>query len=134
RDPMTSFTPAQLVGGAAMSFGGGLLAAYISPIFGFFALFVAFFAGGVIAEAVTRITGYKVGPMMHAVVYGGIVVGALVAFGIVHGELISSVLQYGPSAGADQHGPGIGNVLAQEAFWAFIGTAAACVGARSRLR
>ena len=133
RDPM-AFTPVQLVGGLAASFGGGLLAAYISGRFGFFALFVAFFAGGLIVEGITRVTGYKMGSLMDLVVYGGIVAGAVVAFWLANGELINAFLQYGASAGSSDGGPGVGSVLAQSAFWAAIGAVVTCAGARSRMR
>jgi hypothetical protein len=131
---MSSFTPAQLLGGLAVSVGGGLLAAAISARFGFFALFVAFFAGGLIAQSITRVTGYKMGQMMDVLVYGGIVAGAAVAFGIMNGDLISAFLAHGASAGAGDGQAGVGSYLASEAFWAAIGAVVTCVGARSRMR
>ena len=134
RDPMSSFTPVQLVGGLAASFGGGLLAAAISARFGFFALFVAFFAGGLIAQAITSVTGYKMGSLMDVLVYGGIAAGAAVAFGVMNADLIGLFLQYGGSAGSGQGAPGVGSVLASEAFWAAIGAVVTCLGARSQMR
>ncbi len=134
RDPMGSFTPAQLLGGFAVSGGGGLLAAAISARFGLFALFIAFFAGGIIAQAITRVTGYKIGPAMDALVYGGIIAGAVVAFGIMNGDLISLFLAQGASAGAGNGQQGVGGYLATEAFWAAIGAAVTCAGARTRMR
>lgn len=134
RDPMSTFTPIQLVGGFAASFGGGLLAAYISGMFGFFALFVAFFAGGLIVEGITRITGYKMGTLMDAIVYGGIIAGAVVAFWLANGHLIDAFLQYGANAGAENGGTGVGSALAQQAFWAAIGAAFTIAGARTRVR
>lgn len=134
RDPMSTFTPVQLAGGLVASFGGGLLAAYISGRFGFFALFVAFFAGGLIVQGITRITGYKMGTLMDAIVYGGIIAGAVVAFWLANAQLIGVFLQYGATAGSDNGGSGIGSVLAQQAFWAAIGAVVTCVGARSRMR
>jgi hypothetical protein len=134
RDPMTSFTPVQLIGGLAASFGGGLLAAFISGRFGLFALFVAFFAGGLIVEVITRITGYKMGTVMDAIVYGGIIAGAVVAFWLGYGELIGIFLQYGASAGASEGSQGVGSVLGQQAFWAAIGAAVTVAGARTRVR
>ena len=134
RDPMSTLTPAQLLGGLAASFGGGLLAAFIAARFGFFALFVAFFAGGLIVQGITQITGYKMGPVMDAVVYGGIVAGAVVAFGLANGDAIGVLLAQGVSAGADSRQAGVGNYLANQAFWAAIGAAVTCVGARSRMR
>ncbi len=134
RDPMTSFTPVQLVGGFAASFGGGLLAAAISGMFGFFALFVAFFAGGLIVEAITRITGYKMGATMDAIVYGGIIAGAVAAFWLANADLIGILLSAGASAGAHNGGSGVGSVLAQQAFWAALGAGFTVAGARTRGR
>jgi hypothetical protein len=134
RDPMTTMGPTQLVGGLAASFGGGLLAAYISGMFGFFALFVAFFAGGLIVEGITRITGYKMGPTMDVIVYGGIIAGAVVAFWLANSQLIDLFLRLGASAGSQAGGSGVGSVLAQQAFWAALGAAFTVAGARTRGR
>ena len=134
RDPMIAFTPAQLLGGFAASFGGGLLAAYISGMFGFFALFVAFFAGGLIVEGITRITGYKMGTTMDAIVYGGIIAGAAVAFWFANAHLIDLFLRLGADAGSANGGTGLGGMLAQQAFWAAIGAAFTVLGARARGR
>jgi len=134
RDPMSSFTPPQLIGGLAASFGGGLLAAYISGRFGFFALFVAFFAGGLIVEGITRITGYKMGTTMDLIVYGGIIAGAVVAFWFANAQFIDYFLQYGAAAGSEDGGQGVGAIVAQQAFWAAIGAACTVVGARTRIR
>jgi hypothetical protein len=134
RDPMSSFTPAQLLGGLAVSFGGGLVAAAISARFGFFALFIAFFAGGIIAQSITRVTGYKMGPVMDALVYGGIAAGALVAFGFMNADSISLFLAHGASAGSGDGRQGVGAYLASDAFWAAVGAVVTCVGARSRMR
>ncbi|HEY5629587.1 MAG TPA: hypothetical protein VIR16_08760 [Candidatus Limnocylindrales bacterium] len=134
RDPMSSFTPTQLLGGLAVSFGGGLLTALIANRFGFFALFVAFFAGGLIAQAITRVTGYKMGVVMDVLMYGGIVAGALVAFWFMNADFISLLLAHGASAGGRDGQPGVGNYLAESALWAAIGAVVTCVGARSRMR
>ncbi len=133
RNPLTSFTPAQLVGGVAVAFGGGLLAAYISGQFGFFALFVAFFAGGLVTEGVTRVVGFKTGQTMGAVVYGGIVAGAVVAFWLANAGLIDAFLRFGVSSGSGG-GQGLGGALAQQALWAAIGAAVTVAGARTRVR
>lgn len=130
RDPMSSFTPVQLWGGVAVSFGGGLLTAAISAQFGFFALFVALFAGGLVAQAITRVTGYKMGGVMDLLVYGGIAAGALAAFGLMNADAIKVLLTYG--AGSESQ-TGVGNYLANRAFWAAIAAVVTCVGARSRL-
>ena len=133
RDPM-ALEPAQAVLAVAVSFGGGLLAAFISGRFGFFALFVAFFAGGLIAEGITRVVGYKMSPVLGGLVYGGIVVGALFAFWLGNADAISLFLAQGASAGAGQGQQGVGGYLASALFWAAIGAVVTCVGARSRMR
>lgn len=132
-DPMTSFTPAQLAGGAAVAAIGGGLVAVIAPMIGFFSLFLSFIAGGFIAQAVTNVTGYKMGPVMAGVVYGGIVVGALLAFGLQEGRLLGLLLQYGVDAGG-QDGPSLGSILGQAFAWAAVGAAATCAGAWSKMR
>ncbi len=134
RDPMSSFTPLQLIGGLAASFGGGLVAAFISGRFGFFALFVAFFAGGVIVEAITRVTGYKMGTTMNTIVYGGIIAGAIVAFWFGNADSIDFLLRHGASATVGNGGPTIMTVLMQQFFWAAVAAACTIAGARGRSR
>ena len=72
-DPLTSFTPRQLVLGLGVALVGGIVAAFIASRIGFFSIIVSFFAGGLVAQAVVRVTGYKQGPRMLALVFGGIV-------------------------------------------------------------
>ena len=80
-DPMTSFTPAQLVGGLVVAIGGGLVGGFIGLQIGFFfALCLGPVVGGFLAEAVLRVTGFKHGPVIRAVVIGGMVVGVIGAF------------------------------------------------------
>jgi len=132
-DPMTSFTPAQLVGGLAFAFMGGGLVAVVAPMIGFFSLFLSFLAGGFIAGSITRVTGYKQGPVMLGVLFGGIVLGSLAAFVFQDGELVSMFFQYGAAYGA-QDGPSLGSVLGQDVVWALVGAAATSAGAWSRMR
>lgn len=131
RDPL-SFTAPQLAAAAAVAFLGGLIVAAISAQFGLFALFVAFFAGGFVTEAVTRVAGYKIGAAMDAVVYGGIALGAAVAFAYMNADAISFLLAHG-AAGSDGQ-QGVGAYLAQRAFWAAVGAVVTAAGARSRMR
>jgi hypothetical protein len=132
-DPMTSFTPAQLAGGFGVALVGGGIVAVIAPMIGFFSLFLSFIAGGFIAQVVTNVTGYKQGPVMLGVVFGGIVVGALAAFGLQEGSAISLLLQYGADA-AGRNGPSLGSILGQAFAWAAVGAVATCAGAWSRMR
>lgn len=131
-DPLTSFTPAQLAGGIAVAVVGGAITAIIAGRFGFFSLFISFFAGGFIAEGVTRVTGYKHGPTMQAVVLGGIVVGALIGFGFDYGNLFAQVSAAGDRGGGA--GAVLGPALTDALLWALIGAGAACAGAWSRIR
>jgi hypothetical protein len=79
-DPMTSFTPAQLVGGSLVAVGGGLVGGFIGLQVGFFfALCLGPLVGGFLAEAVMRVTGFKTGPVMRAIVIGGMALGATAA-------------------------------------------------------
>lgn len=132
-DPMTSFTPAQLARGLAVSVVGGGLVALIAPMIGFFSLFLSFIAGGFIAQTITNVTGYKQGPVMLGVVFGGIVVGGLIAFAFREGDLVSMLLQHGAGYGG-QDGPSLGSVVGQTFAWAVVGVVATCAGAWSRMR
>lgn len=80
-DPMTSLMPAQLVGGLVVAIGGGLVGGFIGLQIGFFfALCLGPVVGGFLAEAVLRVTGFKHGPVIRAVVIGGMVIGVAGAF------------------------------------------------------
>jgi hypothetical protein len=130
---MTSFTPAQLAGGVAVALVGGGLVALVAPMIGFFSLFLSFIAGGFIAQTVPRFTGYKQGPVMLGIVFGGIVVGALLAFALRDGNAISLLLQYGADAGG-RDGQSIGVFVGTAFAWAAIGAVATCAGAWSKMR
>jgi hypothetical protein len=138
-DPLTSFTPLQLIGGVAVSLVGGVIAGFIASRVGFFSIFISFFAGGIIAEAVTRATGYKRGPVMLGVVFGGIVVGTLIAFGLDYGLFMGDMAAIGDaarSAGADASGyiGSFASYVVDAGVWAIVAAGAACAGAWSRLR
>jgi hypothetical protein len=91
-DTMTSFTPAQLVGGLVVAIGGGLVGGFIGLQIGFFfALCAGPFLGGALAEAVLRITGFKLGPVIRFVVIGGMAIGAA-------GALLYQLTAYGGGA------------------------------------
>jgi hypothetical protein len=76
-DPITSFTPTQLVLGLGTSVAAGALASLISGQIGFYGIFIGFFAGGFVAEIVARVIGYKRGPVMLGILAAGIVAGAV---------------------------------------------------------
>ena len=133
-DPLTSFRPQQLILGTATALGAGLVTGFVATRIGFFSVVIAYFAGGLIAEIVTRVTGYKHGPVMFAIVFGGIVagtlVGALGAFWVEYGVLIQSASN-DPSS--EDYLP-LQTLLIDSATWALFYAGAAAVGAWQRLR
>jgi hypothetical protein len=129
-DPLTSFRTSQVVLGLAVAVGGGVVVGLVGAWIGWFSIFISFFAGGVISEAVVRVTGYKRGPIMLGIVLGGIVAGSIA------GLILSSVLLANQFGGLPEGGVavGIGVVINSILPWLLISAGAACVGAYSRLR
>jgi hypothetical protein len=126
RDPLTSMRPGQVATGIAIAMGGGLVVGLAGSRIGFFGLILAWFAGGVIADAILRFVGVKRGPIMAGVLVGGIVAGAAIAFGI-------------DAAGvADPLGPAGGEFVASyvrdQALMTAVAAGVACFGAWSRLQ
>lgn len=72
---ITDFSPRQLVLGLGASFGGGAILGFLGGQVGFYSIFIAFFAGGFIAEAMVRAMGLKRGPVMRLMLYGGLLAG-----------------------------------------------------------
>ena len=72
---LASFTPQQLVLGMLVSLGGGLLVGYLGGQVGFYGIFIAFFAGAVLAEGFVRFAGMKRGPLPRLMLYGGLLAG-----------------------------------------------------------
>jgi hypothetical protein len=134
-DPLTSFTTVQAVGGLGVAIGAGILVALIASRIGFFSILISYFAGGVIAEGVIRVTGYKRGPAMLGIVFGGIALGALIGFGIDYTMLLSDLQVAAAAAGqgAAADFP-TGSMLLDTGLWALISVGAACAGAWTRLR
>ena len=133
-DPLTSFTPIQAIGGAGVALGGGILVALVASRIGFFSIIISYFAGSFIAEAVTRVTGYKRGPTMLAVMFGGIVAGAMIAFGIDYGLLLAEIEAIAAEAGVDAGPYPMGSMLVDSGIWALVSAGAACAGAWTRFR
>ena len=138
-DPLTSFTARQLVLGLGVAIVGGTVAAFIASRIGFFSIIVSFFAGGLVAQAVVRVTGFKQGPRMLAVVFGGIATGALIGFGLdvllTLGDLNAIAAEVAAEAGEDAAGQSpIASLVGQMATWALVSAGATCAGAWSRLR
>jgi MFS family permease len=132
-DPLTSFTPLQLALGIATALGGGLIAGFIAARVGFFSIFLGYVAGLFIAAMVARATGYKRGPVMIGIVFGGIAVGTLV--GATGGFLVQYGMLFEAMAGAEDDAyPYVQSFIADAATWAVVSVAAACFGAWTRLR
>jgi hypothetical protein len=129
-DPLTSFTPVQLMLGIGSALIGGLIGGFIAARIGFFAIFVGYFAGAIIADVVARATGYKHGPVMAAIVLGGIVVGTLIGaaagFWVEYGTIVEA-------AGREEGFP-LQSLIVDALTWSLVATGAACVGAWSKLR
>ena len=129
-DPLTSFRPSQIAAGFAVATGGGILLGLVSGYFGWFSIIIAFIGGGFLTEAVTRFTGFKRGPVMVAIVLGGIVVGSLV--GTVIGFYTFFANRLPPIDGLPQFA--LGDYLLDSLPWLLVSILAACGGAYRRLR
>jgi len=133
-DPLTSFTPGQLALGIATAVVGGLVGGYVGERIGFFSIIVSYVAGGFVADLVLRATGYKRGPVLLAIVFGGLTVGILA--GSVGGFLVDygTFLDTAARAAAEEDGFSLQPLILDAATWAVISVVAACAGAWSRLR
>jgi hypothetical protein len=125
-DPLTSMRVSQLAISLGIAVVGGLAVGWVSSTIGFFGLLLAWFGGGLIADAVIRFVGFKRGPIMAASLFGGIVGGAAVAF-VVEAAVLASGL--GPDAGALMV-----SYISNQGLWAALAAGIACFGAWSRLR
>lgn len=125
---IASFTPQQLALGLAIPLGGGAILGYFGGQLGFYSIFIAFFAGGFLAEAFVRFVGMKRGGIVRAMLYGGLAAGF--AAGAVLGILTFA---------ASFVGEGEGQVplsvwLQSELPYAAISLGATVAGAYSRVR
>jgi hypothetical protein len=98
---------------------------------GFFVIIVGFFAGGLISDLVMRFTGFKRGPVMAAILLGGIAVGTVIAFGISYGL---TLVRFAGSAGGEAVVYPLLSYLADQGVWALVYAGAAMAGAWGRLR
>jgi hypothetical protein len=121
RDPLTSLRPSQLAIGLGISVLGGFVVGLLSGRIGIFGLLIAWFAGGLIADAVIRFVGFKRGPKVVAMLFGGILLGAAAAF---VGEAVAFAGEFGFMAG----------YLYTNGPWAALAAGIACFGAWSRFR
>lgn len=81
RDALTSLRPSQVAVALGVSVGGGLLIGFLGGQLGWFMIVIAFFGGGLIADAVDRAIGIKRSSWMSTIVLGGILVGGLIGSG-----------------------------------------------------
>ena len=127
-DPLTSFTPVQLALASGVALGGGLVGGVIAAQIGFFLILLGPLIGGFITEAVFRVVGFKHGPVVQAIVYGGIALGALGGVAYTWWSFVSVL-----PAGEEFEIP-FSVFLTQYGAWTLIYVVAACIGARSRMR
>lgn len=129
RDPLTALTAKQLTLGTLVALGAGTVGGFIGIQIGFlFALCLGPFAGGFICESVLRVTGYKRGPWMYAIVGGGILTGLLIAAAVYVQMSFASYLASSEYAG------GIGVLYSTVLAGGLVYVVAAMIGAYSRLR
>jgi hypothetical protein len=81
RDALSSLRPSQVAIALALSVGGGLLIGFLAGQLGWFMILIAFFGGGLIADAVDRAIGIKRSSWMRLIVLGGILLGGLAGTG-----------------------------------------------------
>lgn len=95
RDPLTHLTPFQLTFGLAVAVGAGTLGGLIGLRIGIFSIIAGFFIGGLVADALLRVTGYKRGPLMYALLGTGVLGGVLIATAIMFGPAIIDMADAG---------------------------------------
>jgi hypothetical protein len=125
RDPLTSLRPAQLAVGFGVSALGGLVVGLVGGRIGIFGLLLAWFAGGLIADSVIRFVGFKRGPKMMATLFGGILLGAALAF-------VAEAAAFAGGFGDD--GVVVAAYVYSQGPWAALAAGIACFGAWSRFR
>ena len=131
-DPLTSFTTRQLVLATATSLAVGGVAGYISGSVGYFGILISFFAGGFVAEAVTRVIGYKRGPVMLSILFGGIVAGVALGLALQYQQFVAMLASLPEEYRELEMTVDIW--LQQTLPIALISAGAACAGAYYRLR
>jgi hypothetical protein len=125
RDPLTSLRPTQLAIGFGISALGGLVVGLVGGRIGFFGLILAWFAGGLIADSVIRFVGFKRGPKMMVTLFGGILVGAALAF-------VGDAAAFASGVGGDA--TFMAAYVYSQGPWAALAAAITCFGAWSRFR
>jgi hypothetical protein len=125
-DPLTRVSPLQLLLAGGISLGGGAIIGYVGGSIGFFSVIIAFFGGGIIAEALARTIGYKRGPLILSVLFGGILAGVAVGSALEIATFMAGV--------PEEAGLTVGDWVISSLPWILLGAGAACAGAWSRIR
>jgi hypothetical protein len=86
---------------------------------------IGYFAGRFVADAVTRVIGYKRGPVMLTILFGGILLGTALGFAAQYATIFAQI----PAAAELPLGIWIQGVLPG----VLISAGAACFGAYQRL-
>jgi hypothetical protein len=125
---ISSFTPQQLALGLAIPLGGGAILGYLGGQVGFYSIFIAFFAGAFLAEAFVRFVGMKRGPIVRAMLYGGL------AAGFAAGAALEIATFAGSFVGEGEGQVPLSVWLQTVLPYAAIGLGATVAGAYSRVR
>jgi len=125
-DSLASFSPRQLLLGSSVAVGTGLAIGFIGPQLGWLSILGGFFAGGFAAEAFVRVVGYKRGPVMVSILFGGLVAGVALGFAVQLATFFGAI-------GGAEAVP-VAMLLQATLPGVLISAGAACFGAYSRLR
>lgn len=125
-DPLTSFTPRQLLLGLGTAAVGGVVVGYGSSYLGFFSILLGYFAGRIVADTMVRVVGYKRGPVMLSILFGGLFIGTALGFVLQYSTYLAQI----PAEHREALGPLIQGLLMP----VLISAGAACFGAYQRLR
>ena len=90
-DPLTSFTPRQLLLGLGTARRRRrhhrlrhLVSRHLLDRLGYF-------AGRIVAETTVRVVGYKRGPVMLSILFGGILIGTVLGFGFQYAQFLGGI-------------------------------------------
>ena len=133
RDALSSLRPSQVAIALGVSAIGGALIGFLGGQMGFFGIIIAFFGGGLIADAVDRAIGIKRSSWMSVIVLGGIVVGGLVGTGLGVWLSYSQMMSALTGQGASEDFPFL-DYLLSVATWNLIAIGAALAAAYGRMR
>ena len=133
-DPLSTFTPRQIVLGFGVAAGGGLILGIVAGYVGWFSILISFFGGGIIAEAVNRTIGIKRGARVLALVIGGLIAGALVGDVISFSMFASQLYGIPADVAAELPPVTLADYLYGNLPWLVLSVGAASFGAYTRLR